>query len=180
MPNHIINIITVKEEDNSTDFQEIQNAVKSECSQFDFNNLIPMPADSDAFKATGGVSMEDEERLGKENTWYGWSIKNWGTKWNAYAVRVNKYGKFVFQTAWSHPFPVIRKLSEKFPNDLFNIAYADEDKGRNLGMYQMRNGLIINEFSPDENYSPEAILLADALWASELFPEEVDILEKKS
>jgi hypothetical protein len=47
-----------------------------------------------------------------------------------------------FDTAWSHPFPVIEALSRKFPEHEIEVKYADEDFGHNLGHYKIKNGEI--------------------------------------
>ena len=52
--------------------------------------------------------------------WYGWSIENWGTKWNSYSneIREEADGLLVFkmETAWSYPEPIMRKVAEKYPD----------------------------------------------------------------
>jgi hypothetical protein len=108
-----------------------------------------------------GLSDFDEKRL--ENffnlirnvkkhgytSWYDWSIENWGTKWNAYQTKLeDEYVKF--ETAWGHPFPVIKALSEKFPNENIEVKYADEDIGSNFGHYIIKNGDIIENFKIDD------------------------------
>lgn len=62
--------------------------------------------------------------------WYGWSIANWGTKWNACdgsVLRDNKKRRrsvaLSFSTAWSPPVPVITALIEKFPKLQFKLKY---------------------------------------------------------
>lgn len=70
--------------------------------------------------------------------WYEWSLRNWGTKWNAYdlAYGVSLDGKeviFNFNTAWSGVPELMSKLVEKFPDLYFEYEYADEDWGNNTG-----------------------------------------------
>ncbi len=43
----------------------------------------------------------------------------------------------IFETAWSIPEPIFKKLSEEFPNDFIEIEFADED------VYSDNNGKII-------------------------------------
>ena len=71
-------------------------------------------------------------------TWYDWSCQNWGTKWNYYQFEKVNDNEFSFQTAWSHCTPVMIALSKKFPLILFDIRYADEDKGHNFGHYKIK------------------------------------------
>jgi hypothetical protein len=63
--------------------------------------------------------------------WYEWSIDNWGTKWGAYdyaEVAAQVDGRFVFrfQTAWSFPEPIFRKLAEIYPTLTFAVISFDE------------------------------------------------------
>ncbi len=70
-------------------------------------------------------------------TWYEWSINNWGTKWDVYEDFKCNERTMIFETAWSIPEPIFKKLSEEFPNDFIEIEFADED------VYSDNNGKII-------------------------------------
>ncbi|WP_326742843.1 hypothetical protein [Streptomyces sp. NBC_01768] len=50
-----------------------------------------------------------------------------------------------FDTAWSHPFPIVKALSRKYPDALIEVSYADEDLGSNLGQYVIAAGEILQE-----------------------------------
>lgn len=65
-------------------------------------------------------------------TWYDWNVENWGTKWNSYDNEIEK-NCVKFSTAWSDPTPIIRKLSEKYPDVKVEHWWADEDMGNNTG-----------------------------------------------
>lgn len=71
----------------------------------------------------------------------------WGTKWNAYSQSAedNTDSRVTFETAWSHPYPVIEALSKKFPDEIISIKYADEDTGSNCGTYTIKNGEVIEQ-----------------------------------
>ena len=72
--------------------------------------------------------------------WYGWSVENWGTKWNAYDFDAYDGGNSIaFSTAWSAPTPIIEKLSEQYPDVLIKHQWADEDLGFNVGEVEYRN-----------------------------------------
>jgi hypothetical protein len=62
--------------------------------------------------------------------WHEWACANWGTKWNAYDYeeRERSEGRFVFkfETAWSFPEPVFRKLAEMYPGLTFDVLSYDE------------------------------------------------------
>ena len=89
--------------------------------------------------------------------WYQWSIKNWGTKWNAYQTedKRNSSTEIFFQTAWNCPLPVIKKLSEEFTDALIGIDYADEDSGSNCGKILYKAGKEVYCEQP-ESQSKEA------------------------
>lgn len=74
-------------------------------------------------------------------TWYEWSYANWGTKWNAIIdVQCSNGNSYCFQTAWSCPTPVFNKLASMGVE--FILAWADEDKGHNLGIVEVKDGQI--------------------------------------
>jgi hypothetical protein len=91
--------------------------------------------------------------------WYGWQNANWGTKWNAYDQ--NEIGEdcIEFDTAWSTPYELMVKLSKLFPEIEFQVEYADEDFGYNVGTYTLLDGDSIDENIPDGG-SREAIMMA--------------------
>lgn len=131
MPNHITNIITIQAPEGRT-IQEVIDFVKGDETKFDFNKLIPMPLEIIASFNTPGLNPP----------WYDWSLKNWGTKWNAYQISVE--GSVVrFDTAWSAPSPVFEKLHEKFNDFILDIKYADEDTGYNFGHLEYGPGKMI-------------------------------------
>lgn len=71
----------------------------------------------------------------------------WGTKWNAYGQRAedNTSTQVSFETAWSHPGPVVDALSKKFPEHEIKVRFADEDIGSNCGYYTIKNGVMIDQ-----------------------------------
>ena len=98
---------------------------------------------------TGKQYYENYVRYG-HTSWYGWSIDNWGTKWNACEVDVKEYAEakntieiaIYFQTAWSMPEPIFTKLAGMFPTLTFYGEWADEDIGNNCGFWGADSGNI--------------------------------------
>ena len=134
MPNHITNIIAV-----SGDERRIQAMLKEiqideyGVGSVDFNKIIPMPDDMDS---------------------HNWCIANWGTKWNSYGYTVDtgfKDGKLTFLTAWSAPHPILQRLSEMFPDIVFEHEWVDEDIGMNCGRYVYFDGERIEEYYPESS-----------------------------
>lgn len=123
---------------------------------------------------------QDEWELGKTAwnnrqkygfpSWYEWSINMWGTKWNACGydneADYSQNDSIYFQTAWSAPIPVIKKLSELYPSIEMNIRYADEDLGQNCGELILKGGEVINKLIPKTN--KEALEFAAEVWDSKL------------
>ncbi|MFO3796231.1 MAG: hypothetical protein ACK8QZ_02975 [Anaerolineales bacterium] len=68
----------------------------------------------------------------------------WGTKWNAYDQLIDiEAGLLSFDTAWSCPLPVLKKLSALLPDDEISVEYADEDIGCNCGKVKLKAGEVV-------------------------------------
>jgi hypothetical protein len=94
--------------------KEFKEFVAGDNGPIDFEEIVPMPGHIDC----GNLSFEDMKR--NPNNWYDWSVKNWGTKWNACYVDVTFESDdevhYQFETAWDYPHPIIRELRRKFPD----------------------------------------------------------------
>ena len=132
---------------------------------FDFNKVIPMP--DDIYR--GDLGPKEQKIYGKKN-WYDWSCWNWGTKWNSYGNSFDGH-TLTFQTAWSAPHPVIKTLSEMYPDVTISHRWADEDLGYNCGERDYRNGEITHEYIPD--LQTDAMNLSLSVWGYE--PEDMDL-----
>lgn len=128
----------------------------------DHLGYVPLESEQ-AFLQQHSEIQPDEWELGRKafrnlqrygaTTWYDWSIKNWGTKWNAYGYDAgtdySERENLRFQTAWSAPHPVLEKLSEMYPNIVFVHQWADEDLGANCGTRTYHDGKMIDEMIPE-------------------------------
>lgn len=74
-----------------------------------------------------------------------WNLGIWSTKWNAYNHDDGRSGEdcLVFDTAWSAPDGVLRELSANNVETPILAMFADEDLGRNCGIYIYLGGNII-------------------------------------
>lgn len=81
--------------------------------------------------------------------WYEWSCNNWGTKWNASEIEWIADNCVEFETAWSFCHPIVKKLSEMFPDVEIVFCFADEDCGSNTG-----DGRMIAENETDDTEYP--------------------------
>lgn len=106
----------------------------------DFELVVPSPPN----KEVGGCSREHEAGV---ICWYSWNVENWGTKWGAYNMEVRDDTTVKFETAWSHPWPIIKALSRKFPHKGIMVCYADEDLGHNCDAYSIQDGEIVQAAS---------------------------------
>ena len=162
MPNWTQNTITVAGK--PADLRAFLEAVKWQDELFDFNRLIPMPdllkhtgcgnrmIDGQAYTSwyianpeepdlskekVRAFTLEEQAALNKigHDSWYDWSIENWGTKWPACDVRIDGGGledgsiEIAFRTAWSAPLPIFHRLREMFPHLSFHCQWRNEDDG---------------------------------------------------
>lgn len=133
--------------------QEYEEAVKKREEEIKNGNNFLM-----SLPITKEMQFELISKYGVDN-WYDWALVNWGTKWGAYDGYKIDDDMLVFNTAWDSPFSAIAKLSKLYPELLFNVKYADEDFGYNVGQYTFNDGEFVDEYTP-EGGSKEAIKMA--------------------
>lgn len=178
MPNYVANRIQIIGSDEMV--QKVVEFVKSDYRVFDFEKIVPMPETFKKYDTTNhknGEQLRVGEHIGYDESspivteelieeykratreqyeqygvvgWYDWHCKYWGTKWNACEPAYCGDGLFVFDTAWSAPLPVLRALSEIFPEVEIAFAFADEDSSYNTGEGTISKGEIEGNF-PDGN-----------------------------
>lgn len=120
-------------------------------------------SDKDKLLALGKTAVENFMNYGAVS-WYEFCCREWGTKWNSYDPDTYIAGHNIrFSTAWSAPHPVLRKLSEMFPDVTVTHQWADEDISRNCGEMTYVGGECTEECCPDEG-SVEAYDLAFSVW----------------
>ena len=127
----------------------------------------------------GVTAVENLHKYGAP-TWYEWCTNNWGTKWNAYGydegTDYSASGNLHFQTAWSAPHPVIKKLAQMYPDIIFEHEWADEDIGVNCGQKCYSNGECTEEYCPESE--KDRIEFACRIWNYD--PAELDLMLNKS
>ena len=162
MPNNITNELNFKN-CSAERCREILEEIKMDdigVGSIDFDKIVPQPE---------GLYMGDlgveERRIYKDNNWYDWRYKHWGTKWNSYGYcRDFKYSQFdpiIFQTAWRAPHPVIEKLFMMFQDVEIVHEWADEGVARNCGR-RIYNQEGLNEWYP--LFKKATIRFGTALW----------------
>jgi hypothetical protein len=133
MPNHCNNQLTLASGEDILNVLNPYLKLKGEDIigyqeyKFDFNKIIPEPE--------------------PEVDWYSWRVENWGTKWDGYDGRFNDdQTTFTFNTAWSPPLPVIKKLAE-ITGQTFILGYIEE------GMFFCGKYTAGRDFDHDEFYN---------------------------
>lgn len=122
--------------------------------QVDFELLMPIPSELKDYSTGSTVSLEeqakrivknklkygngnfeipptkqDEDRFEKihgARNWYDWCVEYWGTKWNAQDTEQIDKNTVSFSTAWNEPYNWIHHLSLKFPGDIINVTWEEE------------------------------------------------------
>lgn len=158
MPNHITNILKIGgTEEQVSEVLEFIKCDKLGVGTIDFNKITPTPP----WVSQSGYGRAQKEKYGEENCWYGWNIKHWGTKWNAYSQPSlrNTADTIHFETAWSNVSDLILKLSWIFPEVELYYRWADEDMGCNVGSLRVKDGEITGMVLP-KNSSTEAYKMA--------------------
>lgn len=145
---------------------EILEAIKMDerdVGAIDFNKIIPQPE---------GLYMGDlgteELRTYKDNNWYDWRIENWGTKWNSYGYNnglayYEDKNQIYFLSANSSALKIVEALSRQYPDVLFDLRYADEDLGYNVGTVSIMAGEYIDENLPKNGTLEAQELAADIM-----------------
>ena len=109
--------------------------------------------------------------------WYDWACSDdgWGTKWGTSDVEWVSDNCVEFETAWSFCHPIVKKLSEMFPDVAIEAEWSDEDAGSNTGSIEIHNKVYIRENYPDDG-SNEAYKLYKELWGCDdiVYDEETD------
>jgi hypothetical protein len=76
---------------------------------------------------------------------YEWCIANWGTKWRGYSASFEDAKNLLtFETAWEPPIPILKALSQKFPNCTFKLNYYERGCGF-CGEMKVKNGETIDD-----------------------------------
>ena len=163
MANYVLTIITFPETDES-----VQNfIIKSIGEEIDFNNIIPEPKTVKACPIKYLYSAVEDPHITRliEKpwfNWYDWRQDHWGTVSNALDTHIMKTHhtnlKFIFQTKWTLPEPIIKALM--YLNHTFIVHYASET-GSCCGQMEYDSKTKTLEEYP---ITEDSIAFADYLW----------------
>lgn len=137
-----------------SDIDAMYAKVATENNEFDFNAIIPCPAELAEFEDTKkllGMSKEKSAELVSKygfSSPYLWRMEHWGTKDNNRSEEVMGgawFSEDIVELATSDcfPYPVLAELSKQFPNVDMDFIFADEDAGCNAGNGSFRNGEVV-------------------------------------
>ena len=143
MPNWVHNELEIEGPEEM--IKKLMTTVKSTQRPFDFNNIIPYPEQynhMDSYKFVISVGyFKDSYNCGG----YIWCLNNWDTKWNASDPEIQITSQtrilYTFQTAWSPPRKIIKKLSSMFPALCFNLQYQEETE-ENYKTFEIKNNIV--------------------------------------
>ena len=153
MPNHVEGLIRILGDEK--ELKEIMEFVKDDDKHISADKIIPYPEkfkkmDEDHYARYGhwGKPTPEQEANAEEDRkngtyfkdgynsgGYKWCCSNWGTKWGFYNTKVSDIielpnGEFMVEyavfTAWSPAIPVIRRLSEMYPDVTIEYWYEEE------------------------------------------------------
>jgi hypothetical protein len=127
MPNHCLNVLNV--EGPEQEIQKFKSKAKGKGRWDDveydltFDNFVPTPKSLLKEKA-----LANGAKIPVDDSWYTWSIVNWGTKWDAYSISVVEKPNsliYYFDTAWSPPVPLVSTMISQFPELRFHLYYEE-------------------------------------------------------
>ena len=127
MPNNITNKITIRTNNPDKVYREL---IKHD--YFNFETIIPSPQkQEDCPLDCINDGNDNIERLQDRPWfhWYNWQRKYWGTKWNSYCNIHEQRKRSVyiqFDTAWTPPLPIFKKLIEMYGSDNVSIHSYEE------------------------------------------------------
>ena len=148
MPNWCHNRVTAY-----GDEDKIEEVKKIFESKTPFNDIFPQPDWNNTPNENGELPQLEQHKNSEgevvwetynfpdgrnDDRWYDWRLQHWDTKWEASEIEFecddSEILTVTFDTAWSPPEGVIRKLREKFPDVSFSCFY-DEPGMESAGYY---------------------------------------------
>lgn len=97
----------------------------------DSNEAINFGEGYDAFVKYAQTVAKNISEFGFP-TWHEWSIKNWGTQWDASSTQLTQHGNmliFEFKTAWSAPTPIFEYIAEHFTDHIKSMSVNCIEEG---------------------------------------------------
>lgn len=150
MPNHCFQSLKIR--GNPLQIKEMFANVGEDDLLISANKIIPYPAkykkldeQAKTEHAKGNYSFKS----GFTSGGHAWCIENWGTKWGLYNFGpvsfADRSATLIFNSAWSPGSPIIRALSENYPNFRFELTYEEPGFGFE-GFISFQNGSVLEQY----------------------------------
>jgi hypothetical protein len=110
-------------------------------TEFSFEKLVPQPT----FEPNVDIS-------GTDDRWYNWRVKHWGTKWDRFDYKLEKWGEealqMTFTTAWAPPTEFFKSLLETYPDIWLKCDWNEEggEAGIFIGYTDTKKAVVAEEF----------------------------------
>lgn len=143
--------------------EEYPNAIM----EYEIKKLVDEVPEFDIMPISKKTQLELINKYGYDNG-DDWCISNWGTKWAPYESQFISKDEFYFFTVNDTPKKAMVKMSKKYSDITFNIKYADESIGYNVGTYTLLNGEVLNEYNP-KTFTKESFMLACELFDDDYY-----------
>ena len=152
--------------------------------------LLLRPAEVEVLRRQYKGEFEEVVELGKKcmdnlkkygvMDWHDWSREHWGSKWDSCQTAVDG-NVITFLTANSPAIPLIRTLSQRYPDHEFKLQFAEQEASITTGQAIFVRGDILegNQYEPR---SPEAYEMFFQLWGGKedyVFDEYEGTYDKK-
>jgi Api92-like protein with ferredoxin domain len=114
------------------DLEKFKKFVRSKNGPLDFEQIIPYPTEYERLDRQPEIDNAGQMHTGWSRGGYDWSCKNRGTKTICPEVKITEEAGAIiyeFDTAWSPPLPVIRRLIEWFPELDIELKYGELGNG---------------------------------------------------
>lgn len=148
MPNHVESdlYVTPLNKEGRKQLAAFKKHAQSENEDLCHNNFIPYPehfAEADRAAEAERQKFYNKEipaypsvQDGYNSGGYQWCLANWGTKWGIYRSKLKRDSQkgltYSFETAWSAPHPIIKKMSELYPDLRFTMKSYERGMGFKL------------------------------------------------
>lgn len=130
----------------------------------DFNQIVPAPETLFAEDANGETTIP----LYGVTTWDAWGKRYWGVSWNADNAERRSDTTLYFDTPWDSPLPVLKKLSEMFPDEVIYSCEAGATDLYKNKEYSIVAGTATRVEIPADNTN------AGRAWANRIRNRELD------
>ena len=108
------------------------------------------------------------------DNWYDWAMNHWGCKAQPYDTTIISDNEFSFHTPNATPHTAMVKMSMKYPKIEFQVRYADEDLGYNVGEYSLLNGeTIATNVPPSDIFNKDSVVMAHGVLKDDYYLREI-------